>query len=162
MTITKKHDFNKLAKTHKSVRMRLRFMALAHFQEGHSRYAIAQFLKVSRPSVNKWITQYHQNGIDGLVDKKTTGRPYRLSDKQRQQLADYVRQEAKSETGGRLIGADIQAYIKKEFELHYHLSSVYKLLHKMGFSWITSRSRHPKQSNEAQEAFKKIPNKNDL
>jgi hypothetical protein len=28
-------------------------------------------------------------------------------------------------------------------------------------SWITTRSKHPKQSIEAQETFKKIPNKND-
>ncbi|NRB24744.1 MAG: hypothetical protein HRU42_13930 [Shewanella sp.] len=31
----------------------------------------------------------------------------------------------------------------------------------MGFYWITSRSMHPKQPVEAQEEFKKIPNKND-
>ncbi|WP_082798331.1 winged helix-turn-helix domain-containing protein [Vibrio cidicii] len=28
----------------------------------------------------------------------------------------------------------------------------------MGFSWITSRSKHPKQSQEAQDDFKKIQN----
>ncbi|MGX9418011.1 helix-turn-helix domain-containing protein [Vibrio sp. WJH972] len=50
--------------------MRLKFLALAHFYEGHSRFEIARFLKVSRTSVNKWITQYHQEGIDGLIDKK--------------------------------------------------------------------------------------------
>jgi transposase len=58
---TKKHDFTALAKTHQSVRMRLRFLALAHFQEGNSRTAIAKFLKVSRTSINKWISQYHQS-----------------------------------------------------------------------------------------------------
>lgn len=158
----KKDDINLLAKTHQSVRMRLRFMALAHFQEGHSRYAIAKFLKVSRTSVNKWISQYHLDGIDGLTDKKTTGRPFCLTEDQRQQLANYVSQEAKSETGGRLTGQDIQAYIQEEFGFHYHLSSVYKLLHKLGFSWITSRSKHPKQCKQVQEDFKKIPNKNDL
>ncbi|MEL0659724.1 helix-turn-helix domain-containing protein, partial [Psychromonas arctica] len=54
----KKHDFSELAKTHKSVRMRLRYSASAHFQEGSSRTDIAKFLKVSRTSVNKWISQY--------------------------------------------------------------------------------------------------------
>ncbi|WP_169719646.1 helix-turn-helix domain-containing protein, partial [Psychromonas aquimarina] len=39
-----------------------------------------------------------------------------------------------------MTGLDIQAYIQEEFGFHYHLSSVYKLLHKLGFSWITSRS----------------------
>ena len=157
-----KHDFNLLAKKHKNTRLKLRFLALAHFYEGHSRYQIAQFLKVSRTSVNKWVCQYHQERIEGLFDKKTPGRPFRLSEGQRQQLKDYVTTKAKSEAGGRLNGTDIQRYIQQEFGFHYHLSSVYKLLHKLGFSWITSRSKHPSQSDEVQEDFKKILNKNDL
>ncbi|PTP18423.1 hypothetical protein CWO07_25070, partial [Vibrio splendidus] len=35
------------------------------------------------------------------------------------------------------------------------------LLHELNLSWITTRSKHPKQSEEAQESFKKIPNRND-
>ena len=155
------HDFNALAKTHKSVRMRLRFLTLAHFQEGETRTAIAKFLKVSRTSVNKWISQYHQHGMSGLVDKKTPGRPYALSSCQRQQLIEFITKESKSEQGGRLNGTDIQRYINDNFQVHYHLSSVYRLLHKIGFSWVTSRSKHPKQSAEAQETFKKIPNGDD-
>ena len=117
---------------------------------------------ISRTSVNKWISQYHQNGLEGLVDKKTTGRPLRLSEEQCHQLINYVNKAAKSNDGGRLVGTDVQSYILDNFGFRYHLSSVYKLLHKLGFSWITSRSKHPKQSPEAQEYFKKIPNKNDL
>ena len=67
----------------------------------------------------------------------------------------------KNDKGGRLVGTDIQLFITENFGHQYHLSSVYKLLHRLGFSWITSRSKHPKQSLEVQEDFKKIPNKND-
>ncbi|MEG3756278.1 winged helix-turn-helix domain-containing protein, partial [Psychromonas arctica] len=63
--------------------------------------------------------------------------------------------------GVRLVGTDIQLFIAENFGYQYHLSSVYKLLHRLGFSWITSRTKHPKQSPGAQEDFKKIPNKND-
>lgn len=156
----KKHDFSELAKTHKSVRMRLHYSALAHFQEGRSRTDIAKFLEVSRTSVNKWISQYHQSGLEGLVDKKTTGRPLRSSELQCSQLIDYINKASKSNELGRLVGTDIQLFITEHFGYQYHLSSVYKLLHRLGFSWITSRSKHPKQSIEAQEDFKKIPNKN--
>jgi hypothetical protein len=31
----------------------------------------------------------------------------------------------------------------------------------MGFSWITSRSKHPRQSQQIQDDFKKIQNWND-
>lgn len=48
----KKHDSSELAKIYKSVHMRLRYSALALFQEERSRTGIAKFLNVSR-TVNK-------------------------------------------------------------------------------------------------------------
>ncbi|KZN54311.1 hypothetical protein N482_24545, partial [Pseudoalteromonas luteoviolacea NCIMB 1942] len=65
-------------------------------------------------------------------------------------------QHAESNDGGRLIGADIQTYISKRFNVNYQLGNVYRLLHSLELSWITTRSKHPKQSKEAQEAFKKV------
>ncbi|MCP3908605.1 MAG: winged helix-turn-helix domain-containing protein, partial [Oceanicoccus sp.] len=61
----------------------------------------------------------------------------------------------------RLTGEDIVHYIHTEFGVHYHLNHVYKILKQLGFSWITSRSKHPKQSLQSQEAFKKLPAGND-
>ncbi|WP_170293577.1 helix-turn-helix domain-containing protein, partial [Shewanella litoralis] len=47
-----------LAKSEKSARKRIRYLALLHFTEGHSRTVIANMLKVSRTSVNAWVTNY--------------------------------------------------------------------------------------------------------
>ncbi|MEZ8886090.1 winged helix-turn-helix domain-containing protein, partial [Vibrio sp. 10N.247.311.13] len=69
--------------------------------------------------------------------------------------------EAESPSGGRLVGSDIHDYIVKQFDKHYHPNSIYYLFDHMGFSWITSRSKHPKQSQQIQDDFKKIPNRND-
>ncbi|WP_404936157.1 helix-turn-helix domain-containing protein, partial [Pseudoalteromonas sp. SR41-6] len=55
------------------------------------------------------------------------------------------------------MGEDIAQYIYDQFNIRYHTDHIYKLLKKRGFSWITSRSKHPKQSKESQEAFKKVP-----
>lgn len=46
-------DFKKLASQQKTIQMKMRLFALAHFKEGHSRTQIAKYLKVSRTSVNK-------------------------------------------------------------------------------------------------------------
>ena len=119
---------------HIKVRMRLRYSALAHFQEGRSRTDIGKFIKVSRTRVNKWISQYHQNGLAGLIDKKTTGRPLRLSEAQSLQLIEYITEYTKNDKGGRLVGTDIQLFIAENFDHQYPLSSVYKLLHRLGFS----------------------------
>jgi transposase len=75
-----------LAKSEKSARKRMRYLALLHFTEGHSRTAIANMLKVSRTSVNAWVTHYLTHGISGLDDKHNPGRPAQLSAKQQVSL----------------------------------------------------------------------------
>ena len=44
----KKIDFKVFSGKQISLQMKMRLLALAHFQDGHSRAQIAQFLKVSR------------------------------------------------------------------------------------------------------------------
>jgi len=148
-------DFKALARKQKSIQMKMRLLALAHFQEGHSRTKIAQFLKVSRASVNKWVSIYLSDGIEGLYEKPRSGRPHFLTKAQQKQLTIYIKENACKPGGGRLVGSDVHSYIKKEFNQHYHPDYIYTLMKDLGFSWITSRSRHPKQSDEIQEDFKK-------
>ncbi|WP_425319002.1 helix-turn-helix domain-containing protein, partial [Vibrio hyugaensis] len=79
------------------------------------------------------------------------------------QLSQYIKRRASEPSGGRLTGSgsgsgsgsDIHAYIIKEFGKHYDPDSIYYLLNRMGFSWITSRSKHPSQSQQLQDDFKK-------
>jgi len=155
-------ELEKRIRATSNARMRTRLLAVSHFIDGKSRYQIADFLKVSRTSVNKWISVYINEGIDGLTEKKHTGRPSNLTLEQLNTLKQFVTNNAVKVEGGRLQGTDIIAFIESEFCISYSLSGVYKLLRKMDLVWITTRSKHPKQSIAAQEDFKKIPNKNDL
>ena len=97
-------------------------------------------------------------GLDGLDDKPRHGRPSFLTQTQHRQLVGYLHQQSQSDKGGRLTREQIKHYITEQFAVIYHLNHIYKLLAKLGFSWITSRSRHPKQSQTAQDEFKKTAN----
>ena len=155
-------DLSKLISTASNARLRLRLLAVSHFIDGKNRTEIASFLKVSRLSVNKWIKKYLDYGIEALTEKPRTGRPSRLTTDQKTHLKEYVISNAIKPEGGRLQAGDIAKFILDEFNVSYQLSGVYRLLHALNLNWITTRSKHPKQSKEAQESFKKIPNKNDL
>ena len=160
--MTQSIDFLSLAKAETyDARRRIRLLALAHFQDGHTRTQIAFFLKVGRNSVNKWVANFHAHGLAGLDSVRPTGRPARLNELQLAQLHDFIDEQSRRTSGGRLQGSDIQTYIEQNFGVTYQLSNIYRLLHEIGFSWITSRSRHPKQAPQAQEAFKKLPAGND-
>ncbi|MCL1164461.1 IS630 family transposase, partial [Shewanella chilikensis] len=148
-------DIASLAKSEKSARKRIRYLALLHFIEGHSRTSIASMLKVSRTSVNKWVTTYLSLGLSGLDDKPNPGRPAKLSSLQLATLKEFVLLKSLSEQGGRLMAKDVGHFIQSEFGVTFKQTNIYRLLHQLGFSWITTRSRHPKQSEAVQEAFKK-------
>ncbi len=154
-------DFKKLVSQQKTIQMKIRLLALEHFKRGKSRTQIAKDLQVSRTSVNKWVRLFLEEGLEGLQEKPRSGRPAFLTADQQNQLRQFIKSEATSPTGGRLIASDIHHYIVTHFDKHYHPHSIYYLLEHMGFSWITSRSKHPKQSQKAQDDFKKIPNRND-
>jgi len=61
----KKTGFKLLARKQTSLQMKIRLLALADFQDGHSRTQITQLLKVSRTSVNKWVNNYLSEGLEG-------------------------------------------------------------------------------------------------
>ena len=57
--------------------------------------------------------------------------------------------------GGRLRGEDIDEILQKHYGVEYHPDAIYNLLQRIGMSWISGRSRHPKADIKKQEAFKK-------
>ncbi|TMN42757.1 winged helix-turn-helix domain-containing protein [Pseudoalteromonas sp. S2755] len=67
--------------------------------------------------------------------------------------SEFIKRKSKELPDGRLTGEDIMHYIHIEFGVHYHLNHVYNILKQLGFSCITNRLMHPKQSQENQEAF---------
>jgi transposase len=146
-------DFTALAKRETNARKKLRLLALAHFKDGVNKATIARMLKVSRGSINKWVALFLQNGLAGLETK-----PSKLTSVECEKVSAFIAESSRSSKGGRLIATDIQRYIEHNFGVQYQQSNIYRLLHGLGFSWITSRSKHPKQSEEAQEDFKKTAN----
>jgi len=140
-----------------NARLRTRYLVIRLFLETKNRTLVAKTAGVSRRLVNEWVGLYLSDGIEALDIKKQSGRPAKLSQKQKEQLKSYVLAHAVKVDGGRLIAEDIRAYINATFKISYQLSNVYRLFNELDLSWITSRSKHPKQSIEVQEAFKKIP-----
>ncbi|MFT5707324.1 MAG: transposase [Oceanospirillaceae bacterium] len=126
-----KSNILKVIRKEKNARMRLKLLAILHFQEGKSRYQIADFLKVSRTSVNKWISVYLSNGLSGLKERPHSGRPSSLSIEQKKQLNNYIDSRKSILNPHKLKGSEIQAYIENNFGIKYQISSIYKIMEKL-------------------------------
>ena len=142
-----------LSRKETNARKRMRLLAVSLFWDGENRTNIAKRLNVARSSVNRWVSDYLAHGLLGLNNKPISGRPPKLTSSELKKLSNYIKQHPSLSEGGRLTGEDITRYITEEFDINYSPSHIYKLLRHLGFSWITSRSKHPKQSADAQEFF---------
>ncbi len=141
-------EIKNLASVTSDSRLKTRYLAVYYFELGHSRIQIAQLLGVSRGSVNAWIKNYHNHGLAGLKLKKQTGRPTRLDEEQLLRLSGYLESNFANDQSRLFTAEDVRQYIKTEFNVSYASRNVYRLVHELGFSSLTSRSRRPKQSLE--------------
>lgn len=107
-------------------------------------------------TIREWVKLYTEGGVSGLLSIRSgRGRRGHLSGHQEKELKSEIDKQSKSLKGGRLRAIDIHNLIEKRFGVSYSQSGVYTLLHRLGYSWITSRSIHPKADKVLQESFKK-------
>jgi len=151
-------DIKPLIAKETNARMRIRLLALSHIKDGANRAQTAIYLKASRKAVNDWAKKFYENGLDGLKEQPRLGRPCSLTAEQLITFKEYVSKNSIKPNGGRLTRKSLVSYIQEEFGVTYCLDNIYRLLNSLNFSWITSRSKHPNQSQEIQDDFKKIQN----
>ena len=95
-----------------------------------------------------------------MEDKPRSGRPTRLERRHHEALKTLIEASHNNATAGRLTGQDIVDIIAQRWQVRYPVNGVYEWLKSLGMCWISSRSKHPKQDPEQQQAFKKtLPRK---
>jgi len=148
-------DFLPHIKQETNARMRIRLLALQLLKEGKKVVEICSILKIAKVRIPIWVKRFLSQGIEGLKELSGRGRKPKISEQQKVEVAKFIEERSKSSTGGRLFGEDIIKFISDTFNQKYSLSSAYNIMHELGFSWITSRSIHPKADLKSQEMFKK-------
>lgn len=134
-----------------------RMLAIALVLEGRSRAEAAASCGMDRQTLRDWVHRYNAEGLAGLSDRRSPGRPARLTPEQRAELAGWVRQGPGLERQGvvRWRRLDLAAEIARHFGIQLAERSVGRLLRRLGFSRVSVRPYHPQKDAEAQEAFKK-------
>ena len=149
-------DFKALYKIHGQQKKGIRLLALSYLQAGRSVKETASLLLKTEYTVRQWVGLYEEGGIDSLLSiRPGRGRKAKLSPSAESLLKDEITNLSTSLKGGRLRAEDIRRLLKEKFKVEYGLSGIYPLLHRLGYSWITARSIHPKADKNLQESFKK-------
>ena len=133
-----------------------RMLALALIKEGRSRIEAAQSCGMDRQTLRDWVLRYNDTGLAGLSDKKgRTGPKPRLSPEQQAEIAALVRKGPDPVEDGviRWRRNDLARIIKARFDVVLAERTVGGLLHRLGFSHMSPRPRHPKADAAAQASF---------
>lgn len=136
-------------------RNRIRLLAMYHLQSGKSFREISVIVKSHRQTVQSWLRRFRNYGFEGLFESHRSGAPRKLNTLQESALCNKINTLSESKTGGYMTGKELHSMLLKEYGAKCALKTVYNSMHRLGFSWITSRSMHPKSNRDMQDTYKK-------
>jgi transposase len=149
-------ELKQLFRKEKDARVATRLRAVYLALTGKTAPEIAVLLGYSRRRIQNWIYAYNRQGLKGLQDSPGRGTGCKLNLDQIQWLRQRMDEGVRPEDGVCVLrGQDIQRIIAHQFDVRYSLSAVYKLLHRLGYSNVSSRPEHPKGDPQARKSFKK-------
>jgi len=147
----------RLARRSKDVNQSRRLLSLAAVLDGMDRGSAARIGGMDRQTLRDWVHRFNALGPEGLIDNWTEGPKPRLSAEQLAEFTQIVEAGPDREKDGvvRWRRVDLKRVIAERFGVDFHARYVGKLLHKLGFSHISARPRHPAQDERIVDAFKK-------
>src|SRR5215813_6908434 len=143
-----------LACRSKDVNQSRRLLSLAAVRDGMDRGSAAKIGGMDRQTLRDWVHRFNASGPDGLLNNWTEGPKPRLSDEQMAELAQIVETGPDRESDGVVLWRriDLKRVIAEKFGVDFHPRYVGKLLHRLGFSHMSARPRHPAQDKRIVEA----------
>lgn len=147
-----KAQLTELKKLHRKLRDRRqadRVKAVIALSKGWSAAAIAEILLLDEKTSRNYFDRYQRGGLTALLEDDYAGADPKLTDLQMKALETYLEEhllpDAKS----------VIAYIAKQYGVHYSLSGVTDVLHRLGFSYKKPTHVPGKQDPAQQQDFLK-------
>ena len=134
----------------KDGRYSLRIQSVILRKEGKSTKEIEKTLQISRDTFSRWIHRYNEKGLEGLKDKKREGRKEKWGNELFKELFEEL-----DENKGFWTIKKMQKFIEEKHKVKIPDESIRRKLHKVGYSWKSSRPSPYKGDREKQEEFKK-------
>jgi len=140
---TRKQLYRRLQQAYASGSLKLvkRIHVLLALAQGQSVHEVAEMLSLGEQTVREYRNQYLFKGMASLVSQAPPGRPSKLTQTQRQQLAEWIkaRPQDSGYTSGCWNTPMIQDLIQRQFGVEYHPHYLCTLLKNMGFSYQKAR-----------------------
>src|SRR5712691_4200370 len=150
-------ELRHLAAKAKDANQARRLLALAAVCDGMDREEAARIGGMDRQTLRDWVHRFNEQGPDGLINVKPSGRPSKLSAEQKEELCGLVEAGPDPQKDGvvRWRCVDLKRVLGERFGVDLSEVRLGRVLKDLGFSHISARPRHPAQDPRAITAFKK-------
>lgn len=148
----------KAYKKEKDVKAKLRLLASMKRKKNMKIEDIAMELNQPVMTVANWLKKICKEGINGIYDRKQTGRPARLTEKDMRKLRDDLVKGPKtcgfsSELWTMKM---IREHVKRKFKTEFVNRHTSRIMDKIDFTYRKPRIKHYKSADKrSQERFKK-------
>ena len=158
-TSEEKRVLNKLIKKARTVLEYRKYQVILAHMRGLSKVSIAKFTSLDRKTVATYIKEYDNEGLQGLADKRVTGRPSYLTKEQEQKLYDTIKNGVPNDVGfdnAMNWTAKIAClWVEKEFGVKYSVNGMLDMFHRLNLSYTRPTYVLAKADPEKQEQFRK-------
>ena len=150
-------DLRRLATRSDDTAQSRRLLGIAMVLDGASRMDAARVAGMDRQTLRDWVHRYNQQGVDGLISRKSPGAAGKLTEAQMAEVRQWVL-DGPDPAIHKVIRwrcVDLCAEVERRFTVTVARRTVVKWLRKWRFTRLQPRPYHPKKDPAAQEAFKK-------
>ena len=115
----------------------------------HNISKVSLVFGITRATLFKWIKDFDKKSIDGLYVSKGRGRRKIFSSN------DEIKIKRIIEKNPNITAKLLQKTIEDKMSIKVGIATIYRLMKRLGFSYITPRKHHYKQDKVETDRFKK-------
>lgn len=139
-----REELHRLVKEDPNARVRMRAEAILLSAKGYSIKAISKIKEVHVITVSRWIDQWEERGVDGLLEAEGRGRKRHLTEGEQQEVARWF-----DETPAPRSASAVVARIGKVFGKTVSKDTARRLLKRLGKVWKRVRCGLAGERDEA-------------
>lgn len=158
--INKKHckykDLEELYNQCKDAVLQPKLLAILQTWDGIPSTEVAKNIHKSSMYVRRWVHRYNEIGIEGLNDIRGSNRVSYLSEEQKQAVIEAL-QKSPRECGFNKSNWTmplLKIWINKQWGIVYKVSSLYDVVHNLGFTLQRPKKQSKNAKPEAREQYK--------
>jgi putative transposase len=149
----------KAQRTTKNPAMQRKFLVLRLHMKGLTNKKIAEIADLSQHTVGIYINTYKKTGMEGLVPKKSPGRPHFLNESQERHLYETISSKTPDDVGfdGMMNWTAKLAclWVENEYGIKYSTNGMLDMFHRLNLSYTRPTYVLTNADPEKQEQFKK-------